>query len=205
VPAPTKGTRTRDLIVASAAPLFNQKGFHGAAMSDIMAATGLEKGGLYRHFDSKDALALAAFDHALALVSERLTTALATRAGALQRLDAFAHAFLANFEQPPLPGGCPMLNTAVDSDDAHPALRTRARQALDYLQRRLAQVVREGVWTRELRAGTDPEAVATFFLASLEGGTMLAGLYADPAYLRRTVDQLTAWLRTLASASAPLR
>ena len=203
MPSPqTKGTRTRDHIVASAAPLFNMKGFAGAAMSDIMAATGLEKGGLYRHFESKDALALAAFDHSLALVSHRLTAALAAGDTALERLDGFAHAFLANAQDPPIEGGCPMLNTAVDSDHAHPALRARARQALDYLQRRVAQVVREGLWTSELRPGTDPEAVATFVLSSLEGGTMLAGLYDDPAHLRRTVDQLTAYLRGLASASA---
>ena len=203
MPSPqTKGTRTRDHIVARAAPLFNQKGFAGAAMSDIMAATGLEKGGLYRHFESKDALAVAAFDHALALVSVRVTTALAAKGPAIQRLEAFARAFLANTEQPLIEGGCPMLNTAVDADDAHPALRARARQALDYFQRRLAQVTREGVWTSELRAGTDPEAVATFVLASLEGGTMLAGVYGDPAHLRRTVEQLTAYLHTLASATA---
>ena len=202
MPPQTKGTRTRDHIVASAAPLFNRMGFAGAAMSDIMAATGLEKGGLYRHFESKDALALAAFDHALALVSPRLTEALAAPGTALERLDGFARAFLANTEDPPIEGGCPMLNTAVDSDDGHPALRARARQALDYLQRRLAQVVREGLWTSELRPGTDPEAVATFVLASLEGGTMLAGLYGDPDPLRRTAAQLTAYLQGLAAARA---
>jgi AcrR family transcriptional regulator len=199
VPPQTRGTRTRDHIVASAAPLFNQKGFHGAAMSDLMAATGLEKGGLYRHFDSKDAIALAAFDHALALVSRRYVAALTAPGSALGRLDGLAHAFLANWEDPPLAGGCPMLNTAVDSDDAHPALRARARNAVDYLRRRVAQVVREGVWSSELRAGTDPEAVAAFVLASLEGGTMLAGLYGDAEHLRRTVDQLTAYLHGLAA------
>ena len=201
MPSQTKGTRTRDHIVARAAPLFNQKGFAGAAMSDIMAATGLEKGGLYRHFDSKDALALAAFDHALALTGERLTSALAAKGTAVQRLEGFAQAFLTNWEKPPIEGGCPMLNTAVDADDAHPALRDRARQALDYFQRRLARVVREGVWSAELRAGTDPEAVAAFVLASLEGGTMLAGVHGDAGHLRRTVEQLGGYLRTLASAA----
>ena len=202
MPSPSKGTRTRDHIVASAAPLFNRKGFHGAAMSDLMAATGLEKGGVYRHFESKDAIALAAFDHALALVSRRYVAALTASGTALERLEGFARAFLANWEDPPLPGGCPMLNTAVDSDDGHPALRARARNAVDYLRRRVAQVVREGVWSSELRAGTDPEAVAAFVLASLEGGTMLAGLYGDAHPLRSTVDQLGAYLHGLASTRA---
>src|SRR3984957_14414578 len=45
----TKGAETRPAIMRQAAPIFNRKGFEGAAMSDLMEATGLEKGGIYRH------------------------------------------------------------------------------------------------------------------------------------------------------------
>jgi TetR/AcrR family transcriptional repressor of nem operon len=58
----SKGDETRERIIARAAPLFNQRGYAGAAMSDIMAATGLEKGGIYRHFGSKESLAHPSFD-----------------------------------------------------------------------------------------------------------------------------------------------
>jgi TetR/AcrR family transcriptional repressor of nem operon len=51
-----KGEQTRQEI--------NQKGYDGAALSDLMRATGLEKGGIYRHFGSKEELAGDAFDHA---------------------------------------------------------------------------------------------------------------------------------------------
>ena len=56
----TKGERTRQHIIETAAPLFNQRGFTGASMADLMEATGLEKGGIYRHCGSKDELAVAA-------------------------------------------------------------------------------------------------------------------------------------------------
>src|ERR1700675_2894591 len=59
-----KGEQTRQEIIRKAAPIFNQRGYEGAAMSDLMRATGLEKGGIYRHFDSKEQLAAAAFDYA---------------------------------------------------------------------------------------------------------------------------------------------
>ena len=59
-----KGERTRQEIIRKAAPVFNQKGYAGAALSDLMRATGLEKGGIYRHFSSKEALASEAFDYA---------------------------------------------------------------------------------------------------------------------------------------------
>jgi AcrR family transcriptional regulator len=59
-----KGEATRQDIIRKAAPIFNQKGYSGAALSDLMRATGLEKGGIYRHFESKEELAGDAFDHA---------------------------------------------------------------------------------------------------------------------------------------------
>ena len=59
-----KGELTRQRIVALAAPIFNQKGYAGTALSDLMQATGMEKGGIYRHFESKQKLAEDAFDHA---------------------------------------------------------------------------------------------------------------------------------------------
>ena len=40
-----KGEETRQEIIRKAAPIFNRKGYSGAALSDLMQATGLEKGG----------------------------------------------------------------------------------------------------------------------------------------------------------------
>ena len=59
-----KGAATRPRIIAQAAPVFNQRGFSGCSMQDLMDATGLEKGGIYRHFESKEELAAEAFDYA---------------------------------------------------------------------------------------------------------------------------------------------
>ena len=52
----SKGEETRQRIIAQAAPLFNQLGYEGCSLQDIMDATGLEKGGIYRHFGSKEEL-----------------------------------------------------------------------------------------------------------------------------------------------------
>jgi len=63
-----KASRTRQEIIRKAGfQSFNQKRIRPAAatFSDLMRATGLEKGGIYRHFGSKQELAgRPAFDHA---------------------------------------------------------------------------------------------------------------------------------------------
>jgi TetR/AcrR family transcriptional regulator, transcriptional repressor for nem operon len=59
-----KGEETRHRIVAEAAAMFNKNGFEGSSLSELMKATGLEKGGIYRHFSSKEELAAEAFEYA---------------------------------------------------------------------------------------------------------------------------------------------
>ncbi|MHC5720487.1 MAG: TetR family transcriptional regulator, partial [Nostoc sp.] len=54
----SKGEETKSRILYQAAELFNQQGYAGSSMSDIMRVTGLQKGGIYNHFQSKDDLAL---------------------------------------------------------------------------------------------------------------------------------------------------
>src|SRR5438105_3375693 len=67
-----KGEQTREMILERAAPIFNQQGYAGASLSDIMRETGLEKGGIYNHFRGKEELALAAFDYAIGLVWQQI-------------------------------------------------------------------------------------------------------------------------------------
>ncbi len=50
----TKGENTKQEICRAAAQLFSKKGFKDVSMQDICNATGLSKGGLYRHFGSKE-------------------------------------------------------------------------------------------------------------------------------------------------------
>ena len=83
-----KGERTRHAIVEKAAGVFNTKGYFGSSMNDIVLETGLEKGGIYNHFASKEELALEVFDYATALMRGRFSSALEDRERALERLFA---------------------------------------------------------------------------------------------------------------------
>jgi len=65
-----KGRQTRQEIIRKAAPIFNQRGYDAAALSHLMRATGLEKGGIYRHFESKQQLAAEALDSASTMAIE---------------------------------------------------------------------------------------------------------------------------------------
>ena len=97
----------------------------GSSLAELMEATGLEKGGIYRHFSNKEELAAAAFDYAWHEAWKARTEDLDSIANSVDRLKRF----IANFieRRPTVPGGCPLLNTTIDSDDGNLVLRRRAR------------------------------------------------------------------------------
>lgn len=98
----SKGERTRARIIRQAGPLFNERGYAGAAMSDILEATGLRKGGIYNHFGSKDELALAAFDYTFELASQHVARALEGKKEPVERLSALLEAYRTLHDEPAL-------------------------------------------------------------------------------------------------------
>src|SRR5215470_770053 len=89
-----KGEATRREIIEKAAPIFNKKGFEGASLSDLMKATGLANGGIYRHFESKEQLAAEAFDYAWSLALERRMAGIEKIANSVDRLKQIVRNFL---------------------------------------------------------------------------------------------------------------
>ena len=194
----TKGEKTRRRIVERAAGVFNTKGYFGSSMTDLVQEIGLEKGGIYNHFASKEELALEAFDYAVGTMQERFQAALEGKEGALERLFAIVDVLGGLVEDTPVAGGCPILNTAVESDDAHMELKGRAREAMNGWLRLIGSIIKEGVRNGELRPGTDARETASVVVATLEGAVMLSRLYDDPAYMNRSVGHLKEHLRSLA-------
>jgi AcrR family transcriptional regulator len=191
----SKAQDTKARIVEQAAALFNQRGYAGSSMSDLMRVTGLQKGGIYNHFRSKDELALEAFDFAVQRIQQRFRGALKGKRHAVDRLMAILSVYERFLENPPVQGGCPLLNTAVESDDAHPALREQTQLAMDTWRSLIKRIVDKGVARGELQPTVDAEMVATVLIATIEGGIMLSKLYDDPCHLERALDHLATYVQ----------
>lgn len=101
----SKARETREKIVREAAKLFNQQGYSGTSLSALMRATGLQKGGIYNHFGSKDELALAAFDFAVQRTTERFKGVLREKQHAVERLQAIVVLHQHLIDDPPVAGG----------------------------------------------------------------------------------------------------
>ena len=193
----SKGEETREKILARSAQLFNRQGYFGASLADIMRETGLEKGGIYNHFSSKEQLALEAFDYAYELVRQRVRLALAGKFNAIERLLAIVSVFQSITDDPPVAGGCPILNTAIEADDANEVLRDRARAAMDDWRATIHRIVHKGIERQEIRRAIDADEVASILIVTLEGAVMLSNLYKDPVHMHRAAAHMTRYIETM--------
>lgn len=193
----TKGEDTRQLILHRAAEVFNLRGYFGTSMTDIMRATGLEKGGIYNHFKSKDDLALQAFDYAIDLIRQEFRGAIRDHRHAIDRLHGVINVYCRIGEGKVIAGGCPASNTAHEADHTHPELRLRAEAAMQEWHVFIGWILTRGQRRGDVQADLDVDSVTTFFIASLEGAVMLSQLHADSTYMDRTIAHLEVYIEQL--------
>jgi TetR/AcrR family transcriptional repressor of nem operon len=190
-----KGEETRQEIIRKAAPIFNQQGYEGASLSDLMQATGLEKGGIYRHFESKQQLASEAFDYAWKKAVDARLEGTQEIPNAIDRLKQIVRNFR-DRRTGLVPGGCPLLNTAIDSDDGNIPLRNKARHALNAWLGRLTTIAKQGQSRDEIRVQVNVEKLATLIVSTLEGSLMLNRLQRSEEPLDVACRYLEEYLET---------
>ena len=186
----TQGQETRKRLIQKAAGIFNTRGYSGTAVSDVMAATGLQKGGIYRHFESKEQLAVEAFDYAFEMAVRVRFQDFDRLASPLQQLRHFIRNFV--HRRSPVPGGCPMVNTAVENDDGNQALKERARQAVSIFLNRLVETIKRGIEQGEIKHDTDVGTFALLLFSALEGALIvsrLQGSFKPLEVVARTLEQ----------------
>src|SRR5262249_52096626 len=148
----------------------------------------------YRHFSTKEELAAEAFDYAWQAATDVRLQDLDSIPNSVDKLKRF----MANFVQrrPSVPGGCPLLNTAIDADDGNPILRERARGALRQWQDILSDIVKAGLERKEIRSGIDPKKLATLIIGSLEGALMISRLERNRDALLEAKSHLESYLES---------
>ena len=195
----TKGEETRQKIIEQAAPLFNQLGYAGCSMQDIMAATGLEKGGLYRHFSSKEELAEEAFRYSVSRAMNLRWDGVDEVAGAVEKVQFMVRRFVE--VRSTIPGGCPVMNTAIEADDGNPVLRKLAREALQQWKHKIGTIVEAGIERKEIRVDVEPRRIANNVIAALEGAQMISRLEGSSEAMLDAKSMLDAFLAGLRPAA----
>ena len=171
--------RSRQEIIERAAPVFNVNGYAGTSMQMVMDATGYQKGGSYRHFDSKNALAQAAFDYNFEQLKASYLLELHAGSNAPERLMKLLTNFLHFVANPKLKGGCPILNMAPEVDDTMPDLRNQVSKALEEITGIVENIIEVGQKEGSFRSELEAKSEANFIISLVEGSIMMAKLQRD--------------------------
>ncbi|MEM9327019.1 MAG: TetR/AcrR family transcriptional regulator [Bacteroidota bacterium] len=189
---------TRDLIVTRAMALFNTKGYRATSLSDITKATGMTKGAIYGHFINKEEVAEAGFDYAVRKVTDTASLAIRAASTAPDKLRAIADYYSDYVLNPPIEGGCPILNTAVEADDDHPHLRAKVERFISVMRESLQKIIHRGIREGQIKPNVNVEETAVLFYAAIEGAIMMSRVEGDnqtfkilQRRLHREIDEIT--------------
>ncbi|MBE1876552.1 TetR/AcrR family transcriptional regulator [Myceligenerans pegani] len=191
-----RGVRTRARIVTAAAELMYVQGIGGTTLDDVIVASGASKSQFYRHFDDKHALVRAV----VAQVGEdtiiRETNMLgnvSTLAGlrrwrdALVKANALRHGMY----------GCPLGSLANEVSDHDALARSMLEELFGTWQRLLNEALDRMKDTGVLAESADTTRLAVGFLASLQGGYLLAQTARDVEPMATAIDVALSHLESL--------
>jgi TetR/AcrR family transcriptional repressor of nem operon len=168
----TKAERTKQFILETAAIIYNEKGLAATGVDDILEATQLTKGCLYSHFENKEDLTLQVADYLLQKSYEGMSKVLSGPGTTKERIFAYLD-FYKTPLRPPMQGGCPMFNMAVEADDNLPVVKQKVAEALGKSQKLLVSLLEEGIKRKEFKPSLDAEAFAFKVLATVEGASVI--------------------------------
>jgi TetR/AcrR family transcriptional repressor of nem operon len=186
----TKGERTRQQIIEATAPIFNIKGYEGTSMADLCEATGLTKGAIYGSFENKEELSKAAFYYTIRQMRWHGNQRLNVRTTYKDKLIALLEFFTAYVLHPPVPGGCPLLNTAVEADDHRIWMKKIVADELQNSITHMTQLIDLGIKAGEFKAEIKSRDLALFFFCAIEGAIMFSRVSSSEEAMKAVVRNI---------------
>jgi len=191
-----RGRATRARIIQAAADLMFSQGVSGTSIPDVLAAAGVSASQLYHYFEDKHALVRAVIAHQTKMA---LDIQAQFPLDSIAALEAWRDAIVALQTDRNCKGGCVIGSLASELADSDP----QARADLAAGMARWADAIREGLTAMqsrgELRADADPQQLALFVLAALQGGLLLTQVHENAAPIKVALDAAIAHVASFAA------
>ena len=184
----TKATRTRQFIIDKSAPVFNTQGYAGTSLMDLTKATGLSKGALYGNFQDKEEIAVAVFQHSMERVREAVRAKMDKAERCKDKLLALLDFYAQYVFSSPIPGGCPIMNNAVDADDNNSFMRKAVVKEMRRTTSFIAELLEKGIKSGEFRSGIKSGNLALLFFCSIEGAIVVSRVSSSDTAMKLVVD-----------------
>jgi TetR/AcrR family transcriptional regulator, transcriptional repressor for nem operon len=188
--------QTRQTLLQAAFREFHRSGFQSTDLGTILAATGVTKGALYHHFDSKQALGYAIVEEIIA-ASTRNKWVLPLRSSADPIETLICIVQRTSVRSDDVRNGCPLLNLAQEMSSLDEKFRKRLAKVFHEWQKSVASALLRGQNNGTVRRDVDAIQTASFFVATFEGYVLLARNARDLNQLKAGLRNIVRWLRSL--------
>jgi TetR/AcrR family transcriptional repressor of nem operon len=159
-------------------------GYSATRVDDVIRQAGLSKGSFYHFFDSKESLGLAALEHYYADRVGRLAAGrYAREPDPLRRAEGFLE-HMARVAADLWTTGCLLANLAADATGSSRVMANALKKRTSELRALLMDML--SPFATPAMTAAD---LADQLLVCIEGSIVLARIYDDPAYLRRSLEQ----------------
>ena len=177
-----------DAALDAAIRVFSERGFHATSIGDLTAATGLASGSVYKAFQDKRGLFLAALERYKSVRDAALRRAIAPGASGRERL-RLALEFYADASHGPLGRlGCRVIGGATELATFDDEVARWVAQALVRIEAVLGELLREGVADGSVPSGTDAPATARALLCMVQGMRLVGKTGRTRKDMRALVD-----------------
>ncbi|NOJ44315.1 TetR/AcrR family transcriptional regulator [Bradyrhizobium australiense] len=184
------GVRKRILDAAAAA--FQKRGYHSTSTHDIIRAAGVTAGALHHHFSTKKVLALSVIQERVAqAVEKQWLEPVRSARGAEEGIGTAFEQIASTLDRSKIILGCPLNNLALELCAADSEFREAIEKIYDRWRKVIADKLRA-----DLAGAFDPEALATFVIASYSGAVAQAKATQSTAPLRLCAEQLALHFRS---------
>jgi AcrR family transcriptional regulator len=186
-PGPTEhGAASRTRILDAAAEVFARLGYDRARMADVVEASGMTKGSVYFHFESKEALAVAVLTEKHGQWLGQVRSSLSQVAPGPDRLNALLPAMLSLHRDDPYAWAVSRLAQNLAE---LPATRSLATELTQRWVDVVADVVRDALPPGTGPSPADPALVATLLVGAFDGlKATVQVLTDDPAVAARQLE-----------------
>ncbi|WP_245191876.1 TetR/AcrR family transcriptional regulator [Herbaspirillum sp. 3R-11] len=158
-----------DAALDKAIVIFSERGYYGTSIADLSSALELTAGSIYKAFDDKRAVFVAALERYITLRTERLQQALQPTRTGRERVRTVLALYAASSYEDEGRRGCLIVSSAVELAMSDPEIAERVARSLDLHEKRLTQFIRQGQDDGSIPAHVEATVTARLLLCVLQG------------------------------------
>jgi AcrR family transcriptional regulator len=176
----------REAALDRAMLLFWQHGYEATSLSQLTSAMGISPPSLYAAFGDKEALFLETVERYLARGGADAQALMGDAKTAREAMARFLGASAVRLTDPKFPSGCMVVLSAVSCSDAAASVQSKLAACRATWEKEMRQRIERGIVEGDVPPSTNAAALASFYMAVVQG----MSLHAKDGAGRRRLEEI---------------